>query len=91
MEKHSLFNAGYVYLTYLNDFKKATDKFDELAANYPDDDLVLESKYLLGEVNAKSKKQAASPLIAQSELITPTEYELEQNYPNPFNPVTEKW
>ncbi|MDP3148260.1 MAG: C25 family cysteine peptidase [Ignavibacteria bacterium] len=88
VEKHSLFNAGYVYLKYLNDYKNATDKFAELAAKYPDDDLVFESKYLLGEVDANSNRQAALPLIAQSELIAPTEYDLEQNYPNPFNPIT---
>jgi len=86
--KHSLFNAGYVYLTYLNDYKKASAKFAELAAKYPDDDLAFESKHLLGELDANSKQQAASSLIAQNELITPTEYALDQNYPNPFNPVT---
>ncbi|MDP3149133.1 MAG: T9SS type A sorting domain-containing protein, partial [Ignavibacteria bacterium] len=83
-----LFNAGYVYLKYLNDYKNATDKFAELAAKYPDDDLVFESNYLLGEVDANSNQQAASPQIAQSNLPMPTEYALEQNYPNPFNPAT---
>jgi len=88
VEKHSLFNAGYVYLTYLDDYKKATDKFVELAAKYPDDDLVFESKYLLGQVNANNQQRLASPNISQSDLPVPTDYALDQNYPNPFNPVT---
>ena len=88
VEKYSLFNAGCVYLIYLDDYKKATDKFVELAAKYPDDVLVYESKYLLGEVNANSKQQATSPQATVNELILPTEYRLHQNYPNPFNPET---
>ncbi|MFA6979825.1 MAG: TIGR03790 family protein [Ignavibacteriaceae bacterium] len=88
VEKHSLFNAGYVYLKYLNDYKNATDKFDELAAKYPDDELVFESKYLLGNLDANNRQKLASPNISKSNLPVPTEYALDQNYPNPFNPAT---
>ncbi|MDP3149200.1 MAG: right-handed parallel beta-helix repeat-containing protein [Ignavibacteria bacterium] len=88
VEKHSLFNAGYVYLTYLNDYKNATDKFDELAVKYPDDDLVFESKYLLGATETVNAFKSVLPKTAESELIKPAKYELTQNYPNPFNPIT---
>ncbi|PIS43950.1 MAG: hypothetical protein COT22_13180, partial [Ignavibacteria bacterium CG08_land_8_20_14_0_20_37_9] len=88
VEKHSLFNAGYVYLTYLNDYKNATDKFAELAAKYPDDELVSESAYLLGNLDANNQQKLASPNTSQSDLPVPTDYALDQNYPNPFNPAT---
>jgi len=88
VEKYSLFNSGYVYLKYLDNSKKAVEWFNQLAVKYPDDELVFESKYLLGEQDATSKQQAASPQIAENELVTPASYELQQNYPNPFNPLT---
>ena len=88
VEKHSLFNAGYVYLTYLNDYKNASVKFAELAAKYPDDELVSESEYLLGNLDANNRQNLASPNIYQSDLPVPTDYALDQNYPNPFNPST---
>lgn len=88
VEKHSLFNAGYVYLKYLNDYKKATEKFAELAEKYPADELVSESEYLLGNLDANNQQRLASPNASQSDLPVPTEYALDQNYPNPFNPAT---
>ena len=88
VEKHSLYNAGYVYLTYLNDYKNAANKFAELATKYPYDELVSESKYLLGNLDANNQQKLATPNIIQSDLSVPTDYALDQNYPNPFNPAT---
>ena len=72
----------------MNDYKNATDKFAELAAKYPDDELVSESEYLLGNLDANNRQNLASPNIYQSDLPVPTDYALDQNYPNPFNPST---
>jgi|GEM_PF-2603945 len=88
VEKYSLFNEGYVYLAYLKDFKKASKKFDELAAKYSDDQLVFESNYLLNQAAIESGQNNTSQQLQKSESVTPTDYQLAQNYPNPFNPTT---
>ncbi|NWF89769.1 MAG: T9SS type A sorting domain-containing protein [Ignavibacteriaceae bacterium] len=83
IDKFSIFNAGYIYLKFLNDVENAVKSFQELAAKYPDDDLVTESKYLMSGENLNMQKNSNS-----SGAILLSEFGLDQNYPNPFNPTT---
>lgn len=89
--KNAVFNAGYVYLTYLKDTAKAKEYFDLLTAKYPDDELANLSKFVMGTLTAGAIKKNESGNAAQKKedkKLIPSEYSLEQNHPNPFNPAT---
>ncbi len=94
--KQSLFDKGCIYFVQLNDEQKAKEQFAKLESLFPQDDLVIDSKLLLGEVVPKIKgtensqgtsKELYENAISLSTEI-PTEYSLSGNYPNPFNPTT---
>jgi len=85
MRKYALFNKGYVYLSFYNNREEAARLFDQLASEYPNDQLIYDSKLLLGETDIGNLKEVESNTITGT---NPTEYKLFDNYPNPFNPST---
>lgn len=92
MRKYALFNEGYVYLTYLYDRNTAEALFTQLASEFPDDQLVHDSKLLLGlgDNGYAIRNENIDEGKTSDNSITdnPTECKLLTNYPNPFNPTT---
>jgi tetratricopeptide (TPR) repeat protein len=88
--KYAIFKTGYVYLTFFKDTTKAREEFNLLASKYPEDELVLLSREMLGIMKGKAGKSSGEnfQINETAAKLIPTEYALEQNYPNPFNPVT---
>lgn len=88
VEKYSLFNTGFIYFKYLNDYKSAEEMFSKLSVKYPNDALVEEIKYLLGEDGSTSDQGSPRPKLSSARSNQSLRFELMQNYPNPFNPTT---
>ena len=90
--KQTLFDLGFLYLNSLNDSMKAGKYFSQLGEAYPNDLLVQDAKYLLGDDagNVGLAKLSADDDndLSATAIALPTEYKLFQNYPNPFNPTT---
>ncbi len=90
--KQTLFDLGFLYLNSLNDGLHASKYFSQLEQAYPNDLLVQEAKYLLGNDadNVGLAKLSADDNndLSATAIALPTEYKLFQNYPNPFNPTT---
>jgi hypothetical protein len=89
--KHALFGLWNLYFHELQNAEKAKEYLDELKTRFPEDQLTLQAKLLMGEVDSaainkifilkdENKKVAAIPV--------PEKYGLQTNYPNPFNPST---
>ncbi|GEM_PF-2736583 len=85
--KQTLFDLGFLYLNSLNDSMKAGKYFSQLGEAYPNDLLVQDAKYLLGEYKGVSGGSTPGVPDANSVPLT-KEYTLLSNYPNPFNPTT---
>jgi len=93
MDKHAMFNMGVIYLNNLSDLSKAKEVFAEIAAKYPDDPLVLDSKALLGELDEDDLKKLRMQKPEEKERTEyrssiPEEFILLHNFPNPFNAIT---
>lgn len=54
LRKYALFNKGDIYLTFFNDTTKAINVFQQLSDEFPNDQLVYDSKLLLGELEGNN-------------------------------------
>ncbi len=85
-----LFKLGCFYYNVMNDISNTKKNLFELELKYPNDELIAETKLMLGinDINRLSKGAFGKNNFAEKELEKPASYSLEQNYPNPFNPST---
>jgi len=89
-KKYALYNSIYIYLNFLNDRNKAGEIFSRLEKEFPDDQLVSDSKFLLTGEQIQNKETILTKnnSTEQSETTVPKSFKLIGNYPNPFNPTT---
>jgi len=88
IHQNALFNLGYLYYYQLVDSAKGKEYFDELKANYPNDELTQQAMLMLGEIDSVVFKGLGKEAELVEKIEIPNHYELSQNYPNPFNPTT---
>ncbi len=88
IDKNSIYNTGYIYLKYLSDIEKAKENFDELSMKYPEDELTIDSKYLISEYDGDISPKIIPQQSIATKINIPQNFDLIGNYPNPFNPST---